>query len=123
MKLITLCALFLILFSCSNWKSPGCSAGLDFIFINKSASPSTLTISNGADSVVINADGNASQTKPLCFNLVPKTDGNYKVHLKNISKDTTFYWGYFSNGYPDEKNVRVVFEKDTLALKSTFSNY
>jgi hypothetical protein len=123
MKLITLCALFLLLYSCSNNKRPGCRAGVDFIFVNKSASPSTLMVSNGADSVVINAAGNATQTSTLCFKKYPMTDGNYILHIKNARKDTVIAQGYFTNGYPTEKTINVVFEKDTLAFKPVPSGY
>lgn len=122
MKLITLCAL-VFLISCTSKKNLDCDASVDITFINKSAISSKLMVSNGTDSVVISADGNASQTKPLCFKRNPKIDGHYTLHVKNARKDTVIYNGYFTNGYPLESNIRVVFEKDTLAFKPGLSGY
>ncbi|MGF7082249.1 hypothetical protein [Mucilaginibacter sp. UYCu711] len=122
MKLITLCAL-LLLIGCANKKNLNCDAAVNFIFINKSATQSNLTVSNGTDSVVISADCNASQTKPLCFKKNPKIDGHYILHVKNTKKDTVIYRGYFTNGYPMESNIRVLFEKDTLAFETISHSY
>jgi hypothetical protein len=122
MKLVAFCAV-LLLIGCINKKNPNCDATVNFIFINKSAMPSNLTVSNGTDSVVINTGGNASQTSPLCFKKNPKIDGHYTLHIKNAKKDTVIHRGYFTNGYPMESNIRVIFEKDTLAFETILPAY
>jgi hypothetical protein len=122
MKLLILCTL-LFLVGCTSKKNPNCDATVNFIFINKSATKSNLTVSNGTDSIVISADANTSQTKQLCFKKNPKIDGDYALHIKNARKDTVIHRGYFTNGYPMESNIRVVFEKDTLAFETILPAY
>jgi hypothetical protein len=99
----------------------GCAhnpSSVKIIFTNQSDNLTHLTISNGSDSVQLTAKENNSETKDLRFERVPKTDGHYHIHIKTIGKDTTFNWGYYTNGYPFEKSINIVYKKDTTILKS-----
>jgi hypothetical protein len=115
-KIVIFLLLLLIFSSCTNDDS--CRSSVKILFNNQTNNTASLTISNEADSVQISSKSNSSETKDLCFNKAPKTDGNYRVHIKTLGKDTVFYEGYYTNGYPEEKSIEIVYKKDSILFKS-----
>lgn len=123
MKLQFLFLLLLFFLSGCDLKShSSCSVSTEITFLNKSNMYAHLTISTGkgGDSIVLNTQKNSSMTEELCFNTTLKSDGNYFIRFSSPIKDTSFFWGYFSNGAPSEEGIEIVWESDSLKLKSVF---
>ncbi|MEJ6980066.1 hypothetical protein WG906_06370 [Pedobacter sp. P351] len=103
-----------------------CSVSVKISLINKSTDPCHLMMSNGVDSVVIDANSNSTVAKDLCFSESLKNDGSYKLQFSNSRKDISYdSYGYYSNGSPMEKEWQITWENDSLSLKSVLrdSNY
>jgi hypothetical protein len=86
--------------------------------LNKSTTPARLTLSNGKDSIVIDADGNSTLSKPLMFSESLTQDGSYKLRFSTATKDTSYSFGYYTNGYPLDEELQFTWTNDSLKLKS-----
>lgn len=106
----------LILTSCK--EDNLCSSSVKVSFLNNANTPSRLTISNGPDSVDIVADSYSVVGTELCFRESLIGDGSYKLKLSSSTKDTSFSFGYFSNGVPFDEEIQVSWVNDSLYLKS-----
>lgn len=107
--------------SCKFDKS--CSTSVKISFLNQSTTSSRLTVSNGLDSVVIDANGNSTVGKELCFSESIRTDGNYWLKLSSPQESRFLAFGYYSNGMPSEKELQITWANDSVKLKSIPRDY
>jgi hypothetical protein len=107
--------------SCKLDKS--CSTSVKISFINQSTTTSRLTVSNGLDSVVINANGNSTVAQELCFSESIRTDGSYWLKLSSPPESRFLSFGYYSNGMPSEKELQITWVNDSVKLKSIPRDY
>lgn len=105
---------------CTNEFQSNCTNKVNVEFVNNRDDYSTLTFSNGQDSISLDSK---EASKPLCFSKEIRSDGNYILKLSGINKDTVIYWGYYSNGTPSEKLIQINLEKDLINIKSVGANY
>ena len=110
----------LLITSCEFERKDKCTTSVKVIYDNKSPDKNHFVLSTGSDSIVFNQNPGSQRIGLLCFTLTKKVDGQYFVKLKTPSKDTTFYWGYFSNGIPSEKSITITFNGDSLKMLSEF---
>ncbi|MBC8054570.1 MAG: hypothetical protein H7Y13_16035 [Sphingobacteriaceae bacterium] len=100
-----------------------CSTSVKISFLNRSTSSSRITVSNGLDSVIIDATGNSKVGKELCFSESIRTDGNYWLKLSSPQESKFLAFGYYSNGMPSEKEFQITWVNDSVKLKSIPSDY
>lgn len=106
-----------ITFSCTN------KFGSVFEVENKTnSSIDSLFISNGFNNVNLNKiDSNEKVILFLDFNKNnPKSDGNFQIKYKQYNKHRNKMFGYFSNGIPSNKNVKVEIYKDTIIIHEIY---
>jgi hypothetical protein len=109
----------LILLSLSSCqKEKLCSSSVKISFVNSTTTPSRLIISNGLDSVDIFARSYSVVGTELCFRENLNSDGSYKLKFSSSTKDTSFTFGYFTNGVPLDEEIQVSWANDSLYLKS-----
>lgn len=119
MKYIIL--IFIMAFtSCTNEFQSNCTNSVKVEFVNNRDNPSTLTFSNGQDSISLDSK---ETSKPLCFSKKIKTDGQYIVKIKELNKDTLIYWGYYTNGLPLENLIKITLEKDSINIKGEGTDF
>lgn len=106
--------------SCGKLLAP---SSVKISLLNQSTSPARLMLSNGKDSVVINADGNSTLSKPLIFNESLTQDGSYKLRFSTATKDTSYSFGYYTNGSPLDEEFQFTWTSDSLKLKSIPTRY
>lgn len=54
---------------------------------------------------------------------IPKCDGSYLLSYKIKSNHFKEGFGYYTNGYPCESEVKIKIEFDTVYYESKFNNY
>ena len=95
-----------------------CSSSVKISFVNSATTPSRLKISNGLDSVDIFARSYSVVGTELCFRESLIGDGSYKLKFSSPTKDTSYSFGYFTNGVPLDEEIQVSWESDSLSVKS-----
>lgn len=100
-----------------------CSKSTTIVFSNKGTSAGQLIVSNGLDSVLIDLNSNDVASKELCFSDSLKSDGHYTLRFSNNKRDTTFNFGYYTNGAPLEKEFKITWANDSLKVKSIPPSY
>ncbi len=110
--------IILIVAGCNTNQNPDCGKSVEILFKNETSTDAKLLLHNGLDSISLKSIGYATEKKTLCFSQKINTDGNYSFSIKSALRDTSFSWGYFSNGIPSEKTIQIVLKKDSLILKS-----
>jgi hypothetical protein len=95
-----------------------CSSSVKISFVNSTATPSRLIISNGLDSVDIFARSYSVVGTELCFRESLIGDGSYKLKFSSPTKDTSCSFGYFTNGVPLDEEIQVSWANDSLYLKT-----
>jgi hypothetical protein len=51
----------------------------------------------------------------------PKVDGGYGIVIDNSThKNNNLFFGYYSNGIPNEKEIRITIQNDTFKVISDF---
>jgi hypothetical protein len=100
-----------------------CSNSVKISFLNQTTGSSRLTVSNGLDSVVVDANGNSTIGKELCFSESIRTDGNYWLKLSSPQDSKFLAFGYYSNGMPSEKEIQITWLNDSVKVKSIPSDY
>jgi hypothetical protein len=117
MKILTF-ALVLILCCCNYKQNKSCQNYVELIIENKDLYDSKVIFSNGKDSIKIEQTKGTLKTQLFCFSESLKNDGNYKINLKNSIRDTTLFWGYYSNGIPSENTIKILLTSDSINIKS-----
>jgi hypothetical protein len=106
-----------ITFSCTN------KFGSTFEVENKTNSNiDSLFISNGFNNVNLNKI-NKNEKVILFLDFKknnPKSDGNFLIKYKLNNKHRNKMFGYFSNGIPSNKNVKVQIYEDTIIINEIY---
>jgi hypothetical protein len=111
--------LLILFFSCCIYKqNKSCQNYVELIIENKDLYDSKVIFSNGKDSIKIEQTKGTLKTQLFCFSESLKNDGNYKINLKNSIKDTTLFWGYYSNGIPSDNTIKILLTSDSINIKS-----
>lgn len=122
LAVITTFYIFITLCSCSHL-SNDCSYGIKVRLVNKSADNVNIEVKALGGTplkVLLPAKPNERDTT-LCFDHVAKQDGDYYIHIKKkAGLDTTFYWGYYSNGAPLGSRIDITVYPDTFTLNELF---
>ncbi|HEY0669800.1 MAG TPA: hypothetical protein VGD22_16580 [Sphingobacteriaceae bacterium] len=122
MDLMKWIALILMFSFTSCGKLPGPSS-VKISLLNQSTTPARLMLSNGKDSVVIDADGNSSLSKHLIFSESLTQDGSYKLQFSTATKDTSYSFGYYTNGSALDEEFQFTWTSDSLKLKRIPTRY
>ncbi len=92
-----------------------CQPSVDFTVSNQSGNDiDSVIVSNGVDKIKISdlkKDNDAEDV--LLFSDDIKTDGNYFIEVFN-NNSKKFHFGYYSNGYPLESEIKITILKDTI---------
>lgn len=100
--------------------------GVDIFFTNKrdSTIKSIVIDPGGSKLQVNNLEVGKSYKAYLSFKGVAKIDGSYLVQIDGKHDSINlFSFGYYTNGYPLEKEIRLIFYKDSTGISYVFSKY
>jgi len=100
--------------------------GVDIFIINNrdSAIKSIVIDPGGSKLQVNNLKAGKSYKAYLSFKGVPKIDGSYRVQIDGKSDSINlFSFGYYTNGYPLEKEIYLTLYKDSTGINYINSNY
>lgn len=117
MKIFLSLFLFLTFIAC-NIKNESCLSSVKVKISNNSTLSSNIEVSVFGNKLLSTklSSSISSKDTSLCFDGITKTDGNYRIHVKNSDIDSTTNWGYFSNGIPSNSTIQITIYKKVFKI-------
>jgi PBP1b-binding outer membrane lipoprotein LpoB len=108
-KIFLLVSLALLLFGC-NRDENHCDSSVKFKVNNQASSVAMIEISPSPNVklTIPKIVSHSNIDTAVCFDNVPKQDGNYSIHVKHAGLDTTISYGYYSNGIPSPGYIQII---------------
>ena len=100
--------------------------GVDiFIINNRDSTVKSIVIDPGGSKLQVNnLEAGKSYKAYLSFKGVAKIDGSYLVQIDGKSDSINlFSFGYYTNGYPLEKEIHLTLHKDSTGINYVYSKY